>query len=58
MVHPSLRLFISKGLLAMLVMRGFLKMGYLKTSVRVVGSVFTRPALTFFQVPIMLLRKE
>ncbi len=58
MVFFSLRPLAPRGLLVVLVMKGLPKMGCLSTATWDVGSVFTRPTLTFSQAPKMFLQNE
>ncbi len=52
MARPSLNLLTLKGWPVVLVTRGLLKIGCLRTSAWELGSVFTRPAFTFNRAPI------
>ncbi len=58
MAHLSLRPLTPRGWPVMLVMRGLLKMGCLRTSAWDAGSVFTRPTLTFNQEPKILFQNK
>ncbi len=58
MAHRALRPLTPRGWPAVLVMRGLLKMGCMRTSAWDVGSVFTRLALTFNQEPRIFFQNE